>query len=414
MRPLEGLKVLDFFWVAVGPMTTGYLAEYGATVVRVESRRRPDPLRSSPPFRDARPGPNRSGYYASYNAGKRALGLNMGHPKAIAVVKRLVAWADVVAENFTPGTMQRWGLGYDELVRIKPDIIMLSTSMFGHGGPLSSQPGYGPVLSSLSGMTGITGWPDRPPTNPYGAYTDFVVPRFAVPALLAALDHRRRTGQGQHLDISQLEAALHFIAPLLLDHATSGRQPDRVGNRDPGASPHAVFPCRGEDRWCAIACTTDAEWQALCRTMEHPAWTGDERFATIHGRQAHEDELERRVAEWTRGWDAEALMVALQAAGVPAGVVQSNRDVVEDPQMRARDHFVFLEHPELGAHTVQRSEFRLSHAEGTHPWPAPDIGTHTVEICTDILGMSREEIDALVAEEVLEVAADRPAQGKPT
>jgi benzylsuccinate CoA-transferase BbsF subunit len=414
MRPLEGLKVLDFFWVAVGPMTTGYLAEYGATVVRVESRRRPDPLRSSPPFREAQPGPNRSGYYASYNAGKRALGLNMGHPKAIEVVKRLVAWADVVAENFTPGTMQRWGLGYDELVKIKPDIIMLSTSMFGHGGPLSSQPGYGPVLSSLSGMTGITGWPDRAPTNPYGAYTDFVVPRFAVPALLAALDHRRRTGQGQRLDISQLEAALHFIAPLLLDHATSGREPDRVGNRDPAASPHAAFPCRGDDRWCAIACTTDAEWQALCRVMERPAWTGDERFATMRGRQAHEDELERRIAEWTRDRDAEALMIALQAAGVPAGVVQSNRDLAEDPQLRARDHFVFLEHPELGVHAVQRSEFRLSRAEGTHPWPAPDIGTHTVEICADILGMSREEIDALVAEEVLEVAVGRPAQGKPT
>lgn len=407
MRPLEGLKVLDFFWVAVGPMTTGYLAEYGATVVRVESRRRPDPLRSSPPFREARPEPNRSGYYASYNAGKRALGLNMGHPKAIEVVKRLVAWADVVAENFTPGTMQRWGLGYDELVKIKPDIIMHSTSMFGHGGPLSSQPGYGPVLSSLSGMTGITGWPDRAPTNPYGAYTDFIVPRFAVPALLAALDHRRRTGQGQRLDVSQLEAALHFIAPLLLDYSTSGREPDRVGNRDPAASPHTAFPCRGEDRWCAIACTTDAEWQALCGVMEHPAWTGDERFATMRGRQAHEDELERRIAEWTRGWDAEALMEALQAAGVPAGVVQSNRDLAGDPQLRARDHFVFLEHPELGVHTVQRSEFRLSRAAGTHPWPAPDIGTHTIQICTDILGMSREEIDALVAEDVLEVAAGR-------
>jgi crotonobetainyl-CoA:carnitine CoA-transferase CaiB-like acyl-CoA transferase len=138
--------------------------------------------------------------------------------------------------------------------------------------------------------------------------------------------------------------------------------------------------------------------------MERPAWTADDRFATLRGRQAHEDELERRIAEWTRRWDAEALMEALQAAGVPAGVVQSNRDVVEDPQLRARDHFVFFEHPELGLHTVQRSEFRLSRAEGTHPWPAPDIGTHTVEICTDILGMSRAEIDALVAEDVLEVA----------
>jgi benzylsuccinate CoA-transferase BbsF subunit len=259
------------------------------------------------------------------------------------------------------------------------------------------------VLSSLSGMTGITGWPDRAPTNPYGAYTDFVVPRFAVPALLAALDHRRRTGQGQHLDISQLEAALHFIAPLLLDHATSGREPGRVGNRDPAAAPHAAFPCRGENRWCAIACASDAEWQALGKVMGSPAWTADERFATIRGRKAHEDELERRIAEWTRDWDAEALMEALQAAGVPAGVVQSNRELVEDPQMRARGHFVFLEHPELGTHVVQRSEFRLSGAEGAHPWPAPDIGTHTVEVCEDILGMSREEIDALVAEEVLEV-----------
>ena len=144
--------------------------------------------------------------------------------------------------------------------------------------------------------------------------------------------------------------------------------------------------------------------------MDRPAWTGDERFATLRGRQAHEDELERRIAEWTRPWDAEALMIALQAAGIPAGVVQSNRDLAEDPQMRTRDHFVFLEHPELGVHSVQRSEFRLSRAEGMHPWPAPDIGTHTVEICTDILGMSREEIDVLVAEEVLEVAA----QEKPT
>ena len=209
MRALEGLKVLDFFWVAVGPMTTGYLAEYGATVVRVESRRRPDPLRNSPPFRDSRQGPTRSGYYAAYNANKYALGLNMAHPKALDVVRRLVDWADVVTENFTPGTMARWGLGYGDLCRIKPDIIMLSTSMLGHGGPLSSQPGFGPVLSSLSGMTGVTGWPDRTPTNPYGAYTDFIVPRFTVPALLAALDHHRRTGQGQHLDISQLEGALH-------------------------------------------------------------------------------------------------------------------------------------------------------------------------------------------------------------
>jgi benzylsuccinate CoA-transferase BbsF subunit len=402
-RPLEGLKVLDFFWVAVGPMTTGYLAEYGATVVRIESRSRPDPLRNAPPFGRARQGLNRSGYYAAYNAGKYALGLNMAHPKAIDVVRRLVRWADVVTENFTPGTMQRWGLAYEDLRDIKPDIIMMSTSMLGHGGPLSRQPGFGPVLSSLSGMTAITGWPDRDPTNPYGAYTDFIVPRFAVPALIAALDHRRRTGRGQHLDISQLEAALHFIAPLVLDAANNGREPSRTGNRHPAAAPHGAFPCQGEDRWCTIACTTDAEWHALCRAMGSPAWTADDRLATMLGRKAHEDELERRVAEWTRGWEAQALMRTLQAAGVPAGVVQINRELFEDPQLQHRGHFVPMEHPELGPHAVQRSEFRLSGAPSEHPWPAANIGQHTVEVCEQFLGMSRDEIDALVAAEVLEV-----------
>jgi crotonobetainyl-CoA:carnitine CoA-transferase CaiB-like acyl-CoA transferase len=403
MRALEGLKVLDFFWVAVGPMTTGYLAEYGATVVRVESRRRPDPLRSAPPFRDGRQGPNRSGYYAAYNANKYALGLNMGHPRALGVVRRLVGWADVVTENFTPGTMTRWGLGYEDLCRIKPDIVMLSTSMLGHGGPLSRQPGFGPVLSSLSGMTGVTGWPDRTPTNPYGAYTDFIVPRFAVPALIAALDYRRRTGRGQHLDISQLEAALHFIAPLLLDHAHNGREPARMGNRDPAAAPHGAFPCQGEDRWCTIACTTDAEWRALCRVMGEPSWTRDERFATLLGRKAHENELERRLGEWTGGWDAHALMGALQQAGVPAGVVENAREVLEDPQLAHRGHFIAMEHPDLGPHPVQRSEFRLSGEPGEHHWPAPNIGQHTVEVCEKFLGMAREEIDALVAEDILEV-----------
>lgn len=403
MRALEGLKVLDFFWVAVGPMTTSYLAEYGATVVRVESRRRSDPLRNSPPFGNSRPGLNRSGYYASYNATKYALGLNMAHPKAMGVITRLVHWADVVTENFTPGTMTRWGLAYEDLYRIRPDIIMLSTSMLGHGGPLSKQPGFGPVLSSLSGMTGITGWPDRAPTNPYGAYTDFIVPRFAVPALIAALDYRRRTGRGQHLDISQLEAALHFIAPLLLDCANNGREPVRMGNRHPAAAPHGAFPCQGEDRWCTIACTTDAEWQALCRVMGTPSWTRDERFATVLGRKAHEDELEHRVGEWTRGRDAHALMHTLQKAGVPAGVVQVNQEVVEDPQLGHRGHFVFMEHPELGRHPVQRSEFRLSRAAAEHRWPAPNIGQHTVQVCEEFLGMSRDEIDALIAEDALEV-----------
>lgn len=402
MRPLEGLKVLDFCWVAVGPMTTGYLVEYGATVVRVESKLRPEVLRNAPPFGGNKRGLNRSGYYANYNAGKYGFGLNMAHPKAIEVIKRFVAWADIITENFTPGTLEKWGLGYADLCQMKPDIILFSTSMLGRGGPYSRQPGFGPVLSSLSGMTGITGWPDRPPTNPYGAYTDFIVPRFAIPTLMAALDYRRRTGKGQHLDISQLEASLHFVAPLMLDYAIHEREPERTGNRHPAAAPHGAYPCQGDDRWCTIACTTEAHWQALRQAMGQPAWAQDERFATLGGRKTHEDELEAHLAQWTQEWQAHALMQMLQQAGVPAGVVQTNKDLFEDPQLAHRGHFVFFEHPGVGRHPVQRSEFRLSRAPAEHRWPAPLLGQHTAQVCTDILGMSDDEIAALMQEGVLE------------
>ena len=402
MRPLEGLKVLDFCWVAAGPMTTGYLVEYGATVVRIESHAHPDTLHNSPPFGSEGRGPNRSGYYANYNASKYAFGLNMAHPKAINIVKRFVAWADLVTENFTPGTMEKWGLGYDELRTLKPEVILFSTSMLGRGGPYSRQPGFGPVLSSLSGMTGLTGWPDRAPTNPYGAYTDFVVPRLALPTIIAALDYRRRTGRGQHLDMAQLEAALHFMAPPMLQYALNGHEPERAGNRHPAAAPHGAYPCQGEDRWCTIACMTDAHWQALCQAMECPAWTQDERFATVLGRKAHEDELDARLGEWTQRWEADALMHALQQAGVPAGVVHTNRGVIEDAQLQHRGHFVYLDHPGVGRHPVQRSEFRLSQAAAEHRWAAPLIGQHTAQVCKEILGMSEDEIATLMAEGVLE------------
>jgi len=402
MQPLEGLKVLDFCWVAVGPMTTAYLAEYGATVVRIESKRRPETLRSAPPFAGGQQGLERSGYFANYNANKFGLGLNMAQPQARELVKRLVTWADLVTENFTPGTLEDWGLGYEELCRVKPDIILFSTSMLGRGGPYSQQPGFGPVLASLSGMTGLTGWPDRMPTNPYGAYTDFLVPRFAVPAILAALDYRRRTGQGQHLDLSQLETSLHFMAPLLLDCAITGREPGRMGNRHPAAAPHGAYPCRGEDRWCTIACHSDVDWEAFCRVLGYPAWTQEERFATLLQRKSHEDELDALVGQWTQAWDAYDLMQRLQQVGVPAGVVQTSQDLFEDPQLRHRGHFVMLDHPEMGRHPIQRSEFRLSRAQAQFRSPAPLLGQHTVQVCKEILRMSDEEIAALTEAGVLE------------
>lgn len=403
MKPLEGLNVLDFFWVAIGPMTTSYLAEYGATVVRIESQGRPEVLRTAPPFGGGERGVNRSGYYANYNANKYGFGLNMANPKAVEIVKRLVSWADVVTENFTPGTMEKWGLAYDDLRAVKPDIIMIGASMLGRGGPYSSQPGFGPVLSSLSGMTGLTGWPDRAPTNPYGAYTDFVVPKFALPTLLAAIDYKRRTGKGQLIDISQLEAALHFMAPPMLECANNHHEMTRMGNHHPTFAPHGAFPCQGDDAWCTIVCTSEAEWQRLCQVMGHPAWTQEARFATMLNRKAHEDALEALLSAWTQSREAHDLMHTLQAAGVPAGAVLNNQEVIDDPQLNHRGHFVYMDHPGVGRHPVQRSEFRMSEATPEFRWPAPNMGQHTVQVCRDILGMEDAEIEALVEEKVLEV-----------
>ena len=387
-KPLDGVKVLDFCWVAVGPMTTKYLAEYGATVVRVESSKRPETLRMAAPFKDKIPGIDRSAYFANYNANKYGITIDMRHPRAKDLVMGMVPWADLVTENFTPGTMESWGLGYQDMREVNSKIIMFSTSMLGRGGPLERQPGFGPVLSSLSGLTHITGWPDRDPVNPYGAYTDFIIPRFAVASILAALDYCRRTGEGIHLDMSQLETAIQFSAPFILDYTVNGREQGRKGNRDPGAAPHGVYPCEGEDRWIAIACFTDEEWQALCNVMD-PMGQGSacqERFSTLLGRKSREDELDQMIGEWTRVWDARQLMHTLQEAGVPAGMVNDPRDLFEDVQLQHRGHFQYLEHPELGRYPSDRSEMDLSRTPGGLDRAAPLMGQHTEYVLREITG----------------------------
>ena len=403
-KPLDGIKVLDFCWVAVGPMTTKYLAEHGATVIRVESGKRPETLRRAAPFAGGVSGINRSGYFANYNPNKYGVTIDMGHPRARELVLRLAAWADLVTENFTPGTMERWRLSYQDLKDVNPGIVMFSTSMLGRGGPMERQPGFGPVLSSLAGLTHITGWPDRDPVNPYGAYTDFIGPRFAVAAILAALDHRRRTGQGTHLDMSQLETSLHFSAPYLLDQAVNGREQGRRGNRDPDAAPNGVYPCLGEDRWIAISCQTDQEWQTLSRLMApEGADVGDwSRFSTLAGRKSMEDELDRMVADWTKEQDGQVLMHALQEAGVPAGVVNDCRDLFEDPQLCHRQHFTFLDHPEIGPYGSDRAEFNLSKSPGSLDTPAPLLGQHTEYALKELVGLTTQEYQSLEEDGVLE------------
>lgn len=396
-KPLNGLKVLDFCWVVAGPMVTKYLGEYGATVVRVESSKRPETLRRAAPFKGSSESINTSGYFANYNTDKYGITIDMRHPRAKDLILRAVEWADLVTENFTPGTMERWGLGYEELRAVNPKIIMFSTSMLGRGGPMESQPGFGPVLSSLAGLTHITGWPDRDPVNPYGAYTDFIVPRFAVAAIVSGLDYRQRNGKGLHLDMSQLEASIHFSAPFILDCVVNDRVQGRQGNRDPGAAPHGVYPCLGDDRWIAIACTSDQQWQSL---QNHIAPTGDgwpfeKRFATLMGRKAEEDELDSLMGQWTPVWDARKLMETLQASGVPAGMVNDTSDLFQDPQLIHRQHFQYLDHPEIGVYATERSELTLSLTPGNIERPAPLMGQHTEEVLTGFWGLSTEEYQSL-------------------
>ena len=400
--PFEGVKVADFSWVGVGPITMRYLADYGATVVRIESIQRPDFLRLAVPFRDGEPGIDRSGFFANYNGGKLGASLDLKHPEALDVAKRFIAWADVVAESFTAGTIERLGLGYEAAREVNPGVIYFSSTNQGQTGPYRMQPGFGTQLVSLAGFTQIIGWPDGEPCGTYGAYTDFVSPRYGAALVAAALDRRRKTGEGMRIDLSQLEAGLQFLAPLLLDYTANGRVAGRVGNRSPCAAPHNAYPCAGDDRWCVITVLDDAQWRALRSAMGDPEWAAAPDFATILGRKRNEDRLDELVGDWTRGFEAQDLMRTLQGAGVPAGVVQTCEELFSDGQLTHRGHFAFHEHSEIGRHAYDNFAPRLSDTGGGVAGPAPCLGQHNETVYRHLLGYTGEEIERLAADGVLD------------
>jgi crotonobetainyl-CoA:carnitine CoA-transferase CaiB-like acyl-CoA transferase len=399
---LNGIRVVDFSWIWAGPLVTKILGEHGAEVIKIEGAARPDLVRMLTPFKDGVPGMNRSGLFANYNANKYSITIDLRDPRGVEVVKKLVARADIVLENFGPGAMERRGLGYDELIKVKPDIIMLSLTGFGQYGPYSKQPTMGQVLQAASGWVHLLGWADRTPSLPAAAYTDFVGSWFALMALMAALDYKRRTGKGQYIDLSMHEAAVHFAATIEMDYAINGRIQNRTGNRNPGAVPHGVYPCKGHDRWCAIAVFTDEEWQALCQTMGNPVWTKSAKFDTFLHRTENVGELDELIAGWTIEFTPEELMEKLQAVGVATGVVQTGEDLVDhDLQLRHRQHYVVLDHPEIGDHISESPPFRLSKTPSKPQRPAPCFGEHTEYVCRQILGMSDWEFAELVASGVL-------------
>jgi crotonobetainyl-CoA:carnitine CoA-transferase CaiB-like acyl-CoA transferase len=400
--PLTDVKVLDFAWVMAGPAATRVLADYGATVVRVESTHRIDAGRTFGPWQNGNLGPENSGFFQNMNAGKLEITLDLGTEEARAVVLDLVRWADVVVESFSPKAMPAWGLDYESLRKVKPDIIMLSTCLMGQEGPLSMYAGFGNLAAAISGFFDLTGWPDRPPAGPFSAYTDYIAPRFTAAAILAALDHRSRTGEGQYIDQSQAESALHFLAPAILDYTANGRVAGRVGNRDPQMAPHGVYPAAGEDRWVAIVVTNDEQWETLCAAMEHPDLLANERFSSGAARLAHQDELDAIIAQWTAGIDAHEIESRLQARGVPASVVQSSRDLGADPQLEHRGHFVQVPHEIHGTTVVEGSRFKLSRTPARIERSGPTFGRDNQHILEAILGYSLERIAELAAAGVLE------------
>jgi len=399
---LTGVKVADFTWSVAGPLTVKFLADHGAEVIHVESSTRPELLRVLPPYRDRKPGINRSAYNACLNNNKYGLSLDMNHPRAKEVLQRLIHWADVVTENFSPGVMAKWGLSYEDLIRIKPDMIMFSTSQMGQTGPRAKIAAYGTQLVSLAGFTHLTGWPDRDPAGPYGPYTDTTIPHVGVAAIMTALIHRRRTGKGTHIDISQFETALNFISPILLDYAINHKVAMRKGNRCSYSVPHGVYRCRGEDRWCAIAIFSDEEWGRLCQIMGRPELATVPRFASFQQRKENEDEIDCLISEWTAERPAEEVMGMLQEVGIAAGVAQTGKDLLEnDPQLVYRRFFWELEHKEIGKHHYEAPPFRLSKTPCELTTPGPCMGEHNEYVCKKILGFSDKEYNDLMADRVL-------------
>jgi len=401
-QPLSGLKVLDFSNTVLGPTTTRYLADHGATVVKVESMVHPETTRISSPYVGEESHVDRSGYFATHNAGKLSITLNMNFPEAKGVIYKLIQWADIIIESFAPGVMNKWGLSYDEVRQIKPNVIMASTCLQGQTGPYSPHRGYGQMVSAMAGWFELTGWPDGEPIGPYSAYSDFIDWNYLLVSILTALDHRRRTGEGQYIDQSQFESALQFLIPAILDYQTNQRIAKRMGNRDPYAAPHGAYRCLGDDRWCVIAVTNDEEWNAFCFAISNREWLNDERFKTMGGRKANEELLNRYIENWTCKHTAEEVAEAMQSAGVPAGVVQTPEDLFQDPQLAYREHFVPLNHPEMGTYHIASSAFSLSRCNNKPKSPAPLFGEHNEIVLKDLLGMSDDEITELIISGALE------------
>ena len=398
-QPLTGIRVLDFCWMIAGPLTTRLLADLGAEVIKVESMARVDRIREvgvQPPEGGTT---ETNGVFNDCNANKKSLCLNLGTPEGIGLVKRLVAKSDVVTSNFTPDRMSRWGLGYDDLRKVRDDIIVASMPVMGSEGPHSGWRAVGNGVVAMSGLNAHTGFPGRPPTGLGTLHSDFTTPYFAALQIAAAIHQRNETGEGQFIELAQYEATIHLLDTEPLEVLINGEVPKRRGNRSPQFVPHGVFPCAGEDRWIAIVARDDREWQALCRVLGMEALAQQPQFASLAGRLEATDEIEAAISAATGEWDDWELAAELQQVDVSASPVEDVGDLVgRDPL--GKSHLEEIEHP-FGHLMLLQHEPITWDGERLPISRAPFMGEHTSELLSSLLGMDEAAIAELAAEGVL-------------
>ena len=392
--PLDGINVLDLSWVMVGPASGRYLADMGADVIKVESSKRIDPVRTLGPFKDGKTGPERSVSYHNLNAGKRCIAIDIRRPEGREIILRLAKWADVVLESFTPGVLETLQLGYSDLKQRNDRIIMASTSLLGQTGPYAKgTSGVGTMGAAMSGATYQIGWPDREPAGPFGPWTDAVTPRFIVASILAALHRRSVTGHGCYIDTAQAEAGIQFMMPAYYEYAANGTIPERRGVAgSPLRVPQGLYPCRGEDRWIAIDASESTHWDALRSVIVE---LRDAKYGTIVGRLRNRDELEAAIATWTREQEAAAAEDRLQAAGVPAHVVSGGGDLARDVDLREAGHLNQIHEPVFGEAVIEGPRFSLDRTALALTRRGPRIGEQTNEVLATVLRMSDTEIAQL-------------------
>ncbi|MBB6627545.1 CoA transferase [Nocardioides sp. KIGAM211] len=399
--PLTGVRVADFCWVGAGSYMTKLLADSGAEVIKIESSARLDAVRLTPPFKDGIRGVDRSGYFADRNTSKRSVTINMKTSDGQALARRLISQSDVVANNFTPRVMKKFGLSYEEVREFNPGIVYVAMSMQGTVGPDRDYLGFGQTIAALVGFHHLTGVPNRPPVGTGTNYPDHVPnPTHAAFATIAALRHRRRTGRGQYIDMAQTEPTVGLLGASILDYTVNGRDSEAIGNGHRRFAPQGVYQCAGDDEWIAISVTDDRQWPAFTQVLDLPEAQWPRQCETEAGRHHNRERLDAVIATAVAGRDASALATELLERGVPAGRVASAADVMSDPQLVARGHWVRLDHPEMGKTAYNGTPFALSRTPARLS-RAPMLGEHTREVCREYLDLDDREIDRLTADGVL-------------